>query len=87
LKTHRCHLHRKQEVPPSTWSHAVQGHPSVEAEDDYTFKEPNGAKVIESQSTITAAVKRQAKVDFNNHDIRTPKISKGKGDVKCQRAL
>jgi hypothetical protein len=45
-----------------------------EAEDNCTFKEPNGAEVIESQATIAAAVKKQAKVDFNSHDIRAPKI-------------
>jgi hypothetical protein len=38
------------------------------------FKEPKGAEVVESQATIAAGVKRQAKVDFNNHDIRKPKI-------------
>jgi hypothetical protein len=73
--------------PPSTWSHAVQGHPSIEAEDDCTFEEPNGAEVVKSQAIVAAAVKRQAKANFNSHDIRTPKISKGKADVKCQRAL
>jgi hypothetical protein len=48
------------------------------------FKEPNGAEVIESQATITTAIKRQAKVNFNSHDVRTPKIWKGKADIKCQ---
>jgi hypothetical protein len=38
------------------------------------FKEPKGAEVIESQATVTAAFKRQAKVDFNSHDVRKPKI-------------
>jgi hypothetical protein len=39
--------------------------------------------VVESQATVAAAVKRQAKVDFNSHDVRKPKIWKGKADVKC----
>jgi hypothetical protein len=30
--------------------------------------------VVESQATVAAAVKRQAKVDFNSHDVRKPKI-------------
>jgi hypothetical protein len=38
------------------------------------FKEPKDAEVIKSQATVVAAVKRQAKVDFNSHDIRKPKI-------------
>jgi hypothetical protein len=38
------------------------------------FKEPKGAEVVESQATVVAAVKRQAKVDFNSHDIHKPKI-------------
>jgi hypothetical protein len=50
------------------------------------LKEPNGAEVVESQATVVAAVKRQAKVNFNSHDVRTSKISKGKVDVKCQCA-
>jgi hypothetical protein len=73
--------------PPSTSSHAVQGHPIVEAKDDCTFKEPKGAEVVESQATVATAVKKQAKVDFNSHDIRKSKIWKGKADVKCQQAL
>jgi hypothetical protein len=48
------------------------------------FKEPNRVEVIKSQATVVAPVKRQAKVDFNIHDVHTPKISKGKVDVKCQ---
>jgi predicted DNA-binding transcriptional regulator YafY len=31
-------------------------------------------KVVESQATIAAAIKRHAKVDFNSHDVSTPKI-------------
>jgi hypothetical protein len=38
------------------------------------FKEPKGAEVIESQVTIAVAIKRQAKVNFNSHDICKPKI-------------
>jgi hypothetical protein len=38
------------------------------------FKEPKGAEVIESQATVAVAVKRQAKVDFNSHDVHKPKI-------------
>jgi hypothetical protein len=48
------------------------------------FKEANGAEVVESQATIATVVKGQAKVDFNSHDVRTPKISKEKANVKCQ---
>jgi hypothetical protein len=36
----------------------VLQHPSVEAEDDCTFKEPKGANVVESQAIVAAAVKR-----------------------------
>jgi hypothetical protein len=49
-------------------------HPSVEAEDDCMFKEPKGAEVIKSQAIVVAAVKRQAKVNFNSHDFHKPKI-------------
>jgi hypothetical protein len=52
----------------------LQGHPSIEAEDKCTLKEPKGVEVVESQATIAAAIKSQAKVDFNSHDVRTPKI-------------
>jgi hypothetical protein len=38
------------------------------------FKEPNGAEVIKSQATIVAAVKKQAKINFNSHDVCKPKI-------------
>jgi hypothetical protein len=38
------------------------------------FKEPKGAEVVESQATVATVVKRQAKVHFNNHDFRKPKI-------------
>jgi hypothetical protein len=38
------------------------------------FKEPKGVEVIKSQETVAAAVKRQAKVDFNSHDVRKPNI-------------
>jgi hypothetical protein len=78
---------RSTPPPPSTWSHAVQGHPSIEAKDDCTFKETKGVEVVESQATIAATVKRQAQVNFNSHDVRKPKNWKGKADVKCQRAL
>jgi hypothetical protein len=38
------------------------------------FKEPKGAEVIKSQAIVAAAIKRQAKVDLNSHDVRKPKI-------------
>jgi hypothetical protein len=37
-------------------------------------KSQKGAEVIESQAIVASAVKRQAKVDFNSHDVCTPKI-------------
>jgi hypothetical protein len=44
-------------------------------------------KSSKAKQPLQQSSKRQAKVDFNNHDVRTPKISKGKPDVKCQRAM
>jgi hypothetical protein len=38
------------------------------------FKEPKGAEVVEGQATVALAIKRQAKVDFNSHDVLKPKI-------------
>jgi hypothetical protein len=38
------------------------------------FKELKGVEVVKSQATVAATIKRQAKVDFNIHDVCTPKI-------------
>jgi hypothetical protein len=37
-------------------------------------KSQKGAEVVKSQATVVAAIKRQAKVNFNSHDVHKPKI-------------